>query len=109
MKKRTLVFAGLKDMGFVEGEEIKILKGMDFLEEPTRCMVLREYPEYLWIDIDFDEDTSEKSAKRRHYCTGINKKAMLCGDVVIQRAGSNIERSRAISSLRTNLVLTKCL
>ena len=91
MKKKVLVFAGLKDMGFVEGEEIKILKGLDFLEEPTRCIILKEYPEYLWIEVDYEDNSSGRNTNLRNYCTGINKKAMLCGDVVIRRAGSDVD------------------
>ena len=63
----------------MEEEEIEILKGMDFLEKPTKCVVLKEYPEYLWIIVSFGDNTSDKSSEHRQYCTGINKKAMLCG------------------------------
>ena len=91
MNQKSLVFARLKNMGFMEEEEIEIMKGMDFLEKPTKCVVLKEYPEYLWIRVSFGDNTSDKSSEHRQYCTGINKKAMLCGEVVIRRAGSKID------------------
>ena len=91
MNQKSLVFAGLKNMGFMEEEKIEILKGMDSLEKPTKCVVLKEYPEYLWIKVSFEGNTSDKSSEQRQYCTGINKKAMLCGEVVIRRAGGKID------------------
>lgn len=82
------LYLGFKNLGFKGGEEIRLLKGVEYEREPVRVTVLKEYPEYLLIDMEFEKEKGNPDTT--HIRTGANKGAMLCGDVLILRVSDNV-------------------
>ena len=79
-----------KNLGFMGGEEIEILKGIEMSAKPVRCTVVKEYPKFLQIKMEFPTNTHEKDGATNTVPTGINKGAMYDGDVVIRRKSDNV-------------------
>ena len=77
------LYLGFKNLGFKGGEEIKLLKGVSYAKEPIRVTVLKEYPKYLLLDMEFEKKGD--CPDTTHIRTGVNKGAMLCGDVLVLR------------------------
>ncbi len=83
-----------KNLGFKGGEEIEILKGIEMSAKPVRCTVVKEYPKFLQIRMEFPTSTYEKDGTTNSVPTGINKGAMYAGDVVVRRKSDNVILTR---------------
>ena len=87
MKRETIGFTGFKDLQLNEGEELEIVKGITLEQKPIRCIVIKEYPRFLLLDLEFENGYSTDGKSNLHRRECVNKGAMLCGDVVIRRNG----------------------
>ena len=92
-EERIICFK-FKNLGFKGGEEIEILKGVEMAAKPVRCIVIKEYPKFLQIRMEFPGSTYEKDGKTNSVPTGVNKGAMYAGDVVIRRKSDNVLLTR---------------
>lgn len=84
------IFFKFKNLGFKGGEEIEILKGIEMAAKPVRCTVVKEYPKFLQIRMEFPTSTYKKDGTTNSIPTGINKGAMYAGDVVVRRKSDNV-------------------
>ena len=82
-RKREKVFVGFRDLGLKGGEEIEIVSGIAFDNTPTRCTVVKEYPKFLFLEMEYGRRPYERRVKQ---C--INKSALFLGEVLIRRAGT---------------------
>ncbi len=80
----------LKDLGLVPGEEVKIIEGVKVEFEPERVTVIREYPEYVLLDMEFMKSIFCSDLPPRHVRTAVTKGAMFCGDVKLLRLSEGI-------------------
>lgn len=77
---------GFNNFGLLEGDEIRILKGVQFYAVPVRCEVVKEYPKFICIRKGFRRKPSNRRKGLWYEPGCINKASLLCGDVVICRA-----------------------
>jgi len=80
----------LKDLGLVPGEEVKIIAGIKAEFEPERVTVIKEYPQYVLLDMEFKKSLFYPDLPPRHVRTAVTKGAMLCGDVKLLRLSDGI-------------------
>ena len=66
-------------------EKLQILKGVEFNTPPVSCTLFEEYPRYIVVDIESPKLNYKETGETSHRKIGINKGAMLCGDVEIMR------------------------
>ena len=88
---------GFNNFGLLEGEEIRIVKGVRLYATPVRCMVVKEYPKFICIRKGFRRKPSERDRGLWYEPDCINKASLLCGDVIIRRVsdGKNLSRTAA--------------
>ena len=78
-------YIGFKALGFKGGEEIVLLKGVDAAKKPLRVIVEKEYKKYLLVDMEFEIEKEKGCSETIHRKSGVNKGALLCGDVLVRR------------------------
>ena len=81
---------GLKCLGLVPGEEVRIVEGVKLEVEPERVTVIREYPTQMLLDMKFVKSFFSLGLLLRHIKIGIPKGSMLCGDVKLKRLSDGI-------------------
>ena len=78
------VYIGLKELSFLEGEEVEIIKGMTFDAVPVKCIIRKDYPKFIRIDVFFSKTPGGRADDQEPERRTVNKQAMLCGDVIIR-------------------------
>ena len=69
-------------LGLKEGEEIRVLKGIEFKErKPDRVVVLKEFEHFISVECYFGN---------RSYRGSLNKASILCGDAVATLEGEDL-------------------
>ena len=89
-EKKEYCCTGLKYLGLVPGEEVRILEGVNLEVEPERVTVIREYPTQVYLDMEFVKSFFSPSMPPRHIKIGIPKGSMLCGDVKLKRLSDGV-------------------
>ena len=84
--EREEAYMGFNDFGLLEGEEIRIVKGVRLYVAPVRCEVVKEYPKFICIRKGFRRKSSDREKGLWYEPDCINKASLLCGDVIICRA-----------------------
>ena len=74
--------AGDRDPGIMEGVKLEV--------EPERVIVIREYPSYVLLDMEFVKSFFCPGLPPRHSKIGIPKGSMLCGDVKLKRLSDGV-------------------
>ena len=87
-EKAEKLYIGFKNLGFKGGEGIELLKGVEVAKKPIRVTVKKEYKKFLLIDMEFEK--TKGSDETTHIKTGVNKGAMLCGDVLVRRVSDQV-------------------
>ena len=80
------VYIGFSNPAFQGGEEIEVEKGVVLHAVPRKCTVVKEYRDFVLIEMGFRRASFDREKGLRPIRTCVNKGAMLCGDVVIRRA-----------------------
>lgn len=88
--EKEYCFTGLKCLGLVPGEEVRIMEGVKLEVEPERVIVIREYPSYVLLDMEFVKSFFCPGLPPRHIKIGIPKGSMLCGDVKLKRLSDGV-------------------
>ena len=78
------VYIGLKELSFLEGEEVEIIKGMTFDAVPIKCIIRKDYPKFIRMDVFFRKTSGGNVNELKPERRTVNKQAMLCGDVIIR-------------------------
>ena len=89
-EKKEYCCTGLIFLGLVPGEEVRILEGVKLEVEPERVIVIREYPSYVLLDMEFVKSFFCPGLPPRHIKIGIPKGSMLCGDVKLKRLSDGV-------------------
>ena len=90
MKEKEYCCIGLKHLGLVPGEEVKIIEGIQVEFEPEKVTVIKEYPQYVLLDMAFMKSLLCANLPPRHVRAAVTKGAMFCGDVKLLRLADGI-------------------
>lgn len=80
---------GFMDLGLKCGDEIEIEKGVVLHAVPRKVIVVKEYPDHICIKMGFRRAACDRDKGLRYITTGLNKGAMLCGDILVRRKGED--------------------
>lgn len=69
--------------GLTEGEEVKILKGIDFYAAPSKVVFVKEYPHHLLFEGTFEKDKVVYGVRTRRF--SISKASLWCGGAKVIR------------------------
>lgn len=69
--------------GLTAGEEVKILRGVDFYAPPSKVVFVQEFPHHLLFEGTFEEGKVVYGVRTRRF--SINKASLWCGDAKVIR------------------------
>ena len=65
-----------------EGDEVQVVKGIEFKERtPDRVVIKKEFEHFISVELYFGS---------RSYRSSLNKASLLCGDLVVMREGEDL-------------------
>lgn len=78
-------------INLTEGEEVRIVKGVQLYAKPKKVTVHKVYPYHILLLMEFKNYSRHKDKKNIIIKTSVNRAALFCGDaILIRKHGGNV-------------------